>query len=242
MAIATTANLLLGLRCTQAGRKYIDSMVTQGGMDKDLCETAGTHMLIYMLPFAVELWLKGIRSQGGGGFIRTHNLESLWKDLDEAEQAEIRKRVDDPAWRSEERVLREALGITDAMRTVDRVIEVHQNDFEDWRYVVDGERNLTEEKEQVRIDEAIMDLYGIVYACVEYHKSGVGAQPFGCDEAAVGSLATVTAAGARSRHEIKGPSEVQDEVSRGEVVSVRAGLGPARGRDAVALCRRHGVG
>ena len=69
---------------------------------------------------------------------------------------------------------------------------------------------------------------------------GVGAQPFGCDEAAVGSLATVTAAGARSRHEIKGPSEVQDEVSRGAWVSVRAGLGPARGRDAVALCRRHG--
>ena len=69
---------------------------------------------------------------------------------------------------------------------------------------------------------------------------GVGAQPFGCDEAAVGSLATVTAAGARSRHEINGPSEVQDEVSRGELVSVRAGLGPARGRDAVALCRRHG--
>ena len=68
----------------------------------------------------------------------------------------------------------------------------------------------------------------------------VGAQPFGCDEAAVGSLATVTAAGARSRHEIKGPAEVQDEVSRGELVSVRAGLGPARGRDAVALCRRHG--
>ena len=36
---------------------------------------------------------------------------------------------------------------------------------------------------------------------------GGGAQPFGCDEAAVGSLATVTAAGARSRHEIKGPSK-----------------------------------
>ena len=34
--------------------------------------------------------------------------------------------------------------------------------------------------------------------------SGVGAQPFGCDEAAVGSLATVTTAGARSRDEIKG--------------------------------------
>ena len=69
---------------------------------------------------------------------------------------------------------------------------------------------------------------------------GVGAQPFGCDEAAVGSLATVTGAGARSRDEIKGPSEVQDEVSRGAWASVRAGLGPARGRDAGALCRRHG--
>ena len=69
---------------------------------------------------------------------------------------------------------------------------------------------------------------------------GGGAQPFGCDEAAVGSLATVTAAGARSRDEIKGPSAAHDEGSRGELVSVRAGLGPARGRDAVALCRRHG--
>ena len=48
----------------------------------------------------------------------------------------------------------------------------------------------------------------------------------------------MTAAGARSRHEIKGPSAVQDEGSRGELVSVRAGLGPARGRDAVARCRR----
>ena len=71
-------------------------------------------------------------------------------------------------------------------------------------------------------------------------RTGVGAQPFGCDEAAVGSLATVTAAGARSRHEFKGSSAVHDEGSRGELVSVRAGLGPARGRDAVALCRRHG--
>ena len=67
---------------------------------------------------------------------------------------------------------------------------------------------------------------------------GVGAQPFGCGEAAVGSLATVTAAGARSRDEIKGPSAVHDEGSRGALVSVRAGRGPARGRDAVALCRR----
>ena len=55
------------------------------------------------------------------------------------------------------------------VRTVDQVIEVHQNDFERWRYVVDGERNLTEEGAHVRTDEAIMDLYGIVFACVEYH-------------------------------------------------------------------------
>ena len=171
MAIATTANLLLGLRSTETGRQYTDSMVTHGGMDRELCEAGAEYILIPMLPFAVELCLKGIRSQGGGEFFWTHNLKLLWKDLDEAEQAEIRKRVEDPAWRSEERIRREALGIMDAMRTVDRVIEVHQNDFEQWRYVVDGERNLTKEKEEVRIDEAIMDLYGIVCACVEYHKS-----------------------------------------------------------------------
>ena len=171
MAIATTANLLLGLRSTETGQQYTNSMVTHGGMDRELCEAGTEYILIPMLPFAVELCLKALRSQGGGEFHWTHNLKSLWKDLDEAEQAEIRKRVEDPAWRSEETVRREALGITDAMRTVDRVLEVHQNDFEDWRYVVDGESNLAEEKEQVRIDEAIMDLYGIVYACVEYHKS-----------------------------------------------------------------------
>ena len=170
-AIATTANLLLGLRWTETGREYTDWMVTQGGMDRELCEAGTGYILIPMLPFAVELCLKGIRSQGGGEFLWTHNLKSLWKDLDEAEQAEIRKRLEDPAWRSEERTRREALGITDVMRTVDQVIDVHQNDFENWRYVVDGERNLTDEKKQVRIDEAIMDLYGIVYACVEYHRS-----------------------------------------------------------------------
>ena len=36
--------------------------------------------------------------------------------------------------------------------------------------MADGEMNLTKEMEQVRTDEAIMDLYGIVYACVEYHQ------------------------------------------------------------------------
>ena len=92
-------------------------------------------------------------------------------------------------------------------------------------------------------DRSMIRLHDVVHVLdrsVAATASGVGAQPFGCDEAAVGSLATVTATGARSRDEIKGPSEVQDEVSRGELVSVRAGLGPARGRDAVALCRRHG--
>ena len=88
------------------------------------------------------------------------------------------------------------------------------------------------------LDEEVTALAGGRYARKDASVGGrgVGAQPFGCDEAAVGSLATVTAAGARSRDEINGPSEVQDEGSRGELVSVRAGLGPARGRDAVALC------
>ena len=171
MAIATTANLLLGLRCTDTGKEYVDSMVTRGGMDRELCDGGTWYILIPMLPFAVELCLKGIKSQGGRKFLRTHNLKSLWMDLDEVEQEEIRKRVEDPAWRSEERIRREALSITDATRTVDRVVEVHQDDFKNWRYVVDGERNLTEEGAHVRTDAAIMDLYGIVFACVEYHQS-----------------------------------------------------------------------
>ena len=171
MAIATTANLLLGLRRTDAGKEYTTWMVTQEGMDEELCKTAGTHMLIYELPFAVELCLKGIRSQGGGEFLWTHNLKLLWNDLDEAERIDIRKRVEDLARSSEERARREAIGIAGAMRTVDQVIDAHQNDFEHWRYVADGEKKLTEEKAEVRIDEAMMDLYGIVYACVECHKS-----------------------------------------------------------------------
>ena len=171
MAIATTANLLLGLRWTDAGKEYTTWMVAQEGLDEELCETAGTHILIYELPFAVELCLKGIRSQGGGEFLWTHNLKLLWNDLDEAERIEIRKRVEDRARSSEEKARREAIGITGAMRTVDHVIEAHQNDFEHWRYVVDGEKKLTEEKAKIRIDEAMMDLYGIVYACVEYHQS-----------------------------------------------------------------------
>ena len=170
MAIATTANLLLGLRSTEIGKQYTNSMVTHREMDRELCQAGTDYILIPMLPFAVELCLKGIKSQGGE-FLWTHNLKSLWEDLDEVERLGVRKRVENAAWRSEERIWREALDITGAMRTVDQVMEVHQNDFAQWRYVIDGERNLTEAREQVRIDEAIMDLYGIVYACVEYHKS-----------------------------------------------------------------------
>lgn len=171
MAIATTANLLLGLRCTETGKEYVDSMVTREGMDRDLCNGGIWYILIPMLPFAVELCLKGIKSQGRREFLWTHNLKSLWKDLDEVEQTGIRKRVDSPAWRDEERTRREALGITGEMRTVDKVVEVHQDDFERWRYVVDGEKNLTEERAQVIIDEAMMDLFGIVCACVDYYQS-----------------------------------------------------------------------
>ena len=171
MVIATTASLLLGLRCTETGKDYVDSMVTRGGMDSELCDAGTWYILIPMLPFAVELCLKSVRSQGGGEFLWTHNLKLLWKDLDEVEQVGIQKRVNSPAWRNKERPRRETLGITGEMRTVDQVVEVHQDDFEHWRYVVDGERNLTKERAHVKTDEAIMDLYGLVYACVEYHQS-----------------------------------------------------------------------
>ena len=177
MAIATTANLLLGLRSTETGRQYVISVVAHGGMERELCETGAEYILIPMLPFAVELCLKGIKSQGGAELLWTHNLKSLWTDLVEEARIEIRKRVADPVWRHEERVRREALGITGTMRTVDRIIEDHQSDFERWRYVVDGESNLTDEQRHVRIDEAIMDLYGIVAACVEYYKSRDVQQP-----------------------------------------------------------------
>ena len=169
MAIATTANLLLGLRCTETGREYANSMVTYGGMDRELCEAGAEYILIPMLPFAVELCLKGIRSQGGGEFLWKHNLKSLWNDLEEAERIEIRRRVAAP--RDEERTQREILSIPEEMRTVDQVIDDHRNDFRDWRYVVDGEKTLTGKKRARRIEEAIMDLYGLVYACVEYYKS-----------------------------------------------------------------------
>ena len=171
MAIATAANLLLGLKLTDAGKEYTDWMVTQEEMDEELCDTAATHILIHELPFAVELCLKGITSQGGREFRREHNLKLLWTDLEEEERAEIRRRMEDPARRTDERTRREALGITGTMRTVDRIIDDHQDDFKDWRYVVDGERRLAEEKRHLRVDEALMDLYGLVYVCVEFHQS-----------------------------------------------------------------------
>ena len=46
------------------------------------------------------------------------------------------------------------------------------------------------------------------------------------------------ARGARSRHEVEGSSEVQDEISRWELAGVRASARAARRRDALALCRR----
>ena len=170
MAIATTANLLLGLRGTKIGKKYTDLMVKQAGMDKELCDAGTKYILIPMLPFAVELCLKGIKAQGGNEFIWTHNLKSLWEDLNKKEQAEVRKRAEDPAWRKEERKQRKAFGITGKMRKVDEVIEAHQNDFEDWRYVADGVKKLTKKRKALRIDEAFMDLFRIVHACVEFHK------------------------------------------------------------------------
>ena len=93
MAIATTANLLLGLRWTKMGKKYTELMLKQAGMDKELCDAGTNFILISMLPFAVELCLKGLKAQGGNGFVWTHNLKSLWEDLNEEEQAEVRKRV-----------------------------------------------------------------------------------------------------------------------------------------------------
>ena len=174
MAIATTADLLLGLRSTEIGKQYTDVMVKQARMDKELCDGGTKYILIPMLPFAVELCLKALKSQGGNEFIWKHNLKLLWEDLDTAEQTAVRKRAEDPEWRDEERKQREALGITGKLRTVDEVIEAHQNDFEDWRYVADGVKNLTEEKKAINIDEAFMDLFRIVYACVQYHNKREG--------------------------------------------------------------------
>lgn len=173
-SIATTANLLFGLRSTDIGNQFLDAMVEQAGMDEDLCKGGTWFILVSMLPFAVELCLKALKAQGGEEFFRTHNLKLLWDDLQPEERREIRQRVEDPAWRKEEREQRDAFGITGQPRKVDEVIEVHQNDFEEWRYVTDGEKNLPEEKKGLIVEEALMDLFRIVFACVEYHNERDG--------------------------------------------------------------------
>ena len=170
MAIATTANLLLGLRWSEPGKHYTNLMVEQAGMNKDLCDGGTKYILTPMLPFAVELCLKALKAQGGNEFIRTHNLKCLWEDLSKGERTEVRKRMENPVWRKHERKQRVACGITGKMRTVDEVIEAHQNDFKDWRYVPDGVKKITRENIAISIDETFMDLFRIVNACVEYHE------------------------------------------------------------------------
>ena len=174
MAIEATAHMLLGFRRTEAGKKYADFMVSQEGVEKQLCAEGIKIILLSALPFAVELCLKALKAQGGNEFIRTHNLKCLWEDICKGERAVIRERVEDPAWRKQEWKRRKAHRITEKARTVDEVIEAHQNDFEDWRYVPDGVKKLTEAKKCLRIDEAFMDLLRVVNACVEYHMEREG--------------------------------------------------------------------
>ena len=65
---------------------------------------------------------------------------------------------------------------------------------------------------------------------------GIGVTSLRCHEAAVGSRPQrVHDLDHDDQRSIRSTTKY-----RGELVSVRAGLGPARGRDAVALCRRHG--
>jgi len=78
--------------------------------------------------------------------------------------------VENPEYRKHDSKQREACGITGQIRTLDEVMEAHQDDFDEWRYVADGVKNLTEEKKSISIDEAFIDLFKIINACVEYHK------------------------------------------------------------------------
>ena len=55
--------------------------------------------------------------------------------------------------------------------------------------------------------------------------------------ASVEVLAVLRARGARSRYEVEGSTEVQDEIPRRELAGIRPSAGPARQRDAVAVCR-----
>lgn len=174
MAIATTANLLLALRRSEPGKHFTDLMVEQAGMDRDLCDGGTKYILIPMLPFAVELCLKALKAQGGNEFIKTHNLKCLWEDLSKEEQDQVREYMQNPERIKHEVRQRQACGITTDIRTVDQVIETHKNDFNDWRYVVDGVKRLTEKKKAINLDEAFLDFFRIVSACLECHKERGG--------------------------------------------------------------------
>ena len=169
-AIATTARILLGLRRFEVGKKYIEFMVEQARIDKDLFEGGTKHILVPMLPLAVELCLKSLKAQGGNKFIKTHNLKSLWQDLRKRDRWEMRKRVGNSKYAMFGQEQREAYGIAESLRTLDELIEVYQEDFVDWRYVSDGVKRLRKGNKSIIIEEAFMDFFRIVNACAEYHK------------------------------------------------------------------------
>lgn len=170
MAIATTANLLLGLGSSKPGKKFEKMMVKQIGMANELYDGGSKYILIPMMPFAVELCLKSIKAQGNCEFMWTHNLRLLWQDLSENDRNNIRSILTNPIWVKEESRLRFACGITPNIRSVNQIIEDHKNDFMDWRYVVDGERKLKHDKSRIQVLEGIMDLYAVVMSCVRYHQ------------------------------------------------------------------------
>ena len=179
MAIASTANLLLGIPRTSAGRRYRKFMIEEVGMDEELCDGGTWLILTPMLPFAIELCLKSIKSQSGHAFLKSHDLKELWEDLHEGDRSGIKSRLEDPTWKQREERRRSEFGLTGGIRPLHEVLNDHRNDFQNWRYVVEGEKYLTPRVTSISIDESIMDFYGIVFACVTYHQnrnpSGVGA-------------------------------------------------------------------
>lgn len=174
MAIATTARLLLGLRWSELGNQYTEFMVEKREIDKDLCDGGTKYILVPMLPFAVELCLKSLKSQGENGFIKTHDLEILWNDLSEIERSSIGNKTELSIHKMHKEERKQAYRTTAIIRTIDEIIRAHRNDFVDWRYVADGVRRLQKEKESIVLNEAFMDLVRIVNACVEYHKEREG--------------------------------------------------------------------
>ena len=170
MAIATTANLLLGLRSSKLGKKFEKMMVRQAGMANELYDGGSEYILIPMMPFAVELCLKSIRAQGENEFLWTHNLKLLWRDLSDDDRDQIRNFLTNPLWVKEELKIRNTYGITSRIRSLDNIIEDHQEDFMDWRYVVDGEKKLKPHKSRMQVLEGIMDLYAVVSSCVKFYQ------------------------------------------------------------------------